>query len=206
MTPALVVIAKAPVAGRSKTRLTPPCTPGQAALLARAALQDTLDAVAATPVDRRVCALDGEPGDWLPEGFEVIAQRGDGLDERLAHAFADVGEPAVLIGMDTPQVTPELLALACERLAAPGVDAVLGAAPDGGYWAIGLREARCELLYGVPMSADDTCVAQRERLLAHGLRVRELPPLRDVDDIADARAVASAAPRGRFARALAEVV
>ena len=46
---------------------------------------------------------------------------------------------------------------------------------------------------------------QRERLLAHGLRIRELPPLRDVDDIADARAVASAAPGGRFARALAEV-
>ena len=64
--------------------------------------------------------LDGEPGDWLPEGFEVIAQRGDGLDERLAHAFADVGEPAVLIGMDTPQVTPELLALACARLAGAG--------------------------------------------------------------------------------------
>ena len=117
MTPALVVIAKAPVAGRSKTRLTPPCTPDEAALLARAALQDTLDAVAATPAARRVCVLEGEPGDWLPEGFEVIAQRGDGLDERLAHAFADVGEPAVLIGMDTPQVTPELLALACERLA-----------------------------------------------------------------------------------------
>ncbi len=205
MIPALVVIAKAPVAGRSKTRLTPPCTPDEAALLARAALQDTLDAVAATPVARRVCVLDGEPGDWLPEGFEVIAQRGDGLDQRLAHAFADVGEPAVLIGMDTPQVTPELLALACRRLSGPGVDAVLGAAPDGGYWALGLREPRLELLYGVPMSADDTCVLQRERLLAHGLRIRELPPLRDVDDIADARAVASAAPGGRFARTLAEV-
>jgi rSAM/selenodomain-associated transferase 1 len=205
MTPALVVIAKAPVAGRSKTRLTPPCTPDEAALLARAALHDTLDAVAATPVARRVCVLDGEPGDWLPEGFEVIAQRGDGLDQRLAHAFADVGEPAVLIGMDTPQVTPELLALACRRLSRPGVDAVLGAAPDGGYWALGLREPRPELLYGVPMSADDTGALQRERLRAHGLRIRELPPLRDVDDIADARAVASAAPGGRFARTLAEV-
>jgi glycosyltransferase A (GT-A) superfamily protein (DUF2064 family) len=44
--PALVVIAKAPVAGRVKTRLTPPCTPAQAAELARAALRDTLDAAA----------------------------------------------------------------------------------------------------------------------------------------------------------------
>jgi rSAM/selenodomain-associated transferase 1 len=200
-----VVIAKAPVAGRSKTRLTPPCTPDAAALLARAALHDTLDAVAAAPVARRVCVLEGEPGEWLPEGFEVIAQRGGGLDERLAHAFADVGEPAVLIGMDTPQVTPALLMLACEMLARPGVDAVLGAAPDGGYWALGLRVPRSELLYGVPMSAADTCAVQRDRLLAHGLRIRDLPPLRDVDDIADARAVARAAPRGRFARTLAEV-
>ncbi len=205
MTCALVVIAKAPVPGRSKTRLTPPCTPDEAATLARAALHDTLDAVAATSADRRVCVLDGEPGDWLPAGFDVLPQRGDGLDERLAHAFADVGGPAVLIGMDTPQVTPALLSLACERLMQPGVDAVLGAAPDGGYWALGLRVARAELVIGVPMSSDDTCTAQRARLREHGLRVVELPTLRDVDDIADARAVARAAPAGRFARAVAEV-
>ena len=201
----LMVIAKAPVAGRSKTRLTPPCTPDQAAKLARAALQDTLEAVAATPAPRRVCVLEGTPGAWLPAGFEVIAQRGDGLDERLAHAFCDVGGPALVIGMDTPQVTPALLAHACERLAAPGVDAVLGAAPDGGYWALGLRQADPALLRGVPMSTSGTCAAQRARLHDHGLRVHELTPLRDVDDIEDARAVARTAPTGRFARALAEV-
>lgn len=61
--PALAVIAKAPVAGRVKTRLCPPCTPQQAAALAGAALQDTLAAVAATPAHRRVLVLDGEPDD-----------------------------------------------------------------------------------------------------------------------------------------------
>ena len=202
---ALVVIAKAPAPGRSKTRLTPPCTPGEAALLAGAALHDTLEAVAATPAARRVCVLDGEPGAWLPPGIEVIAQRGGGLDERLAHAFGDVGEPALLIGMDTPQVTPALLDAAGEDLQRPDVDAVLGEAPDGGYWAIGLREADPALLRGVPMSTPSTCACQRARLNAHGLRVGELAPLRDVDDIADARAVARLAPHGRFARALATV-
>jgi rSAM/selenodomain-associated transferase 1 len=205
VTPALIVIAKAPVAGRSKTRLSPPCTPAQAALLARAALQDTLEAVAATPAPRRVCVLDGEPGPWLPDGFEVLPQRGDGLDERLANAFADVGGPAVLVGMDTPQVTPALLSLAAELLMTPGADAVLGEAPDGGYWALGLHRPDDRLLIGVPMSTSGTCAAQRERLRAHGLDVRELPLLRDVDDITDARAVASLAPGGRFARALAEL-
>ena len=75
MTPALMVIAKAPVPGRVKTRLTPPCTPDQAARLAAAAIQDTL--AAALDVDRdirRIVVLDGEPGPWIPGGFEIVPQ------------------------------------------------------------------------------------------------------------------------------------
>jgi rSAM/selenodomain-associated transferase 1 len=205
VTCAIVVIAKAPVPGRSKTRLTPPCTPADAALLAGAALHDTLRTVVATPAARRVCVLDGEPGSWLPAGIEVLRQRGEGLDERLACAFDDVDAPALLIGMDTPQVTPELLTAAARRLSDEDVDAVLGEAPDGGYWALGLRRADPVLLRGVPMSTPATCAHQRARLGAHGMRVGELPVVRDVDDIADARAVARLAPGGRFARTLAAV-
>jgi uncharacterized protein len=203
--PAVIVIAKEPRPGRVKTRLSPPCTPAQAAALAEAALADTLAAVAGVPAARRVLALDGEPGAWLPDGYEVVAQRGDGLDERLAHAFADVGGPALLIGMDTPQVSAALLARALDRLLAGAVDAVLGPALDGGFWALGLRRPDPALLSGVPMSTVRTGRAQRERLLAHGLTVAPLPALRDVDRFGDARAVAAAAPHGRFAHALAEV-
>src|SRR5436305_118011 len=113
----LIVIAKAPVPGLVKTRLCPPCTPAEAAGLAEAALSDTLACVLATPVDRRVVVLDGQPGDWLPDGFEVYAQRGDGLDERLAAAFSDVGGPALIVGMDTPQLTVELLLEGLDALA-----------------------------------------------------------------------------------------
>jgi rSAM/selenodomain-associated transferase 1 len=205
MTDTLVVLAKAPVPGRVKTRLCPPCTPLEAAHLATAALRDTLQAVAATPgVRRRVCVLDGAPGRWLPPGFEVLPQRGDGLDERLAAAFADVGEPALLIGMDTPQVTPALLGDALARLAR--TDAVLGLAPDGGYWAIGLRAAADALFHGVAMSATTTGAAQLARLRQHGRRVGRLPALRDVDTIADAWAVAAACPPGAaFPAALAAI-
>ncbi|HEY5198643.1 MAG TPA: DUF2064 domain-containing protein [Solirubrobacteraceae bacterium] len=199
----LIVIAKAPVAGRVKTRLCPPCTPTEAAELARAALADTLARVLETPVDRRVLVLDGDPGDWLPDGFEVLTQRGEGLDERLAAAFADVGGPALLVGMDTPQVTPELLLEGIDALADPRVDAVLGAAFDGGYWCIGLARACPDAVVGVPMSSALTCRHQRDRLAAVGLRVRELRPLRDIDGIDDARAVAAAIPGSRFARAVA---
>jgi uncharacterized protein len=200
---ALVVIAKAPRAGHSKTRLCPPCTAPQAAALARAALADTLEAVRATPASRHVLVLDGDPGDWLPAGFEVLPQQGGGLDDRLANAFEDVASPALLIGMDTPQVTPRDLRDGLAALSDPRTDAVLGPAPDGGYWAIGLREPDPRAFLGVPMSSAGTCRAQRARLSQLGLRVGELPSLRDVDRIADARAVAALAPTGRFARALA---
>src|SRR5215208_6714786 len=76
---ALLVIAKAPVPGRVKTRLSPPCTPEQAATLAAAALRDTLEAAAASRRARRlVLALDGSAPSWLPPGIEVIPQRGPG--------------------------------------------------------------------------------------------------------------------------------
>ena len=204
MSVALIVIAKAPAPGRSKTRLTPPCTPEQAAALAEAALRDTLDAAAAASATRRVIALDGAYGDWLPDGWEVIPQRGRRLDERLAHAFEDVGGAALVIGMDTPQVSTALLDEGARRLS-DGADAVVGPAADGGFWALGLREADAGLLLGVPMSVPHTGRAQYERLRARGLRVATLPVLRDVDRFADARAVAAAAPHGRFARTLARL-
>jgi rSAM/selenodomain-associated transferase 1 len=198
-------MTKAPAAGRSKTRLTPPCTPEQAAGLARAALEDTLASVAGSRLaGRRVVVLDGEPGAWLPPGFDVVPQRGAGLAQRLASAFEDAGAPALLIGMDTPQVTAALLDASLAALA-DGADAVLGDAPDGGYWAVGLKHADPRVFDGVPMSAADTGARQRERLTSLGLRVASLPPLRDVDTIADARAVAAGVPAGRFAAMLTRV-
>ncbi|MFG2680364.1 DUF2064 domain-containing protein [Streptomyces sp. NPDC048392] len=197
-TTTLLVIAKEPRPGRVKTRLTPPFTPTEAAALAEAALADTLTAVAATPARRRVLVLDGAPGRWLPPGFDVVPQCAGGLDARLAEAFAGCAGPALLIGMDTPQVTPDLLDVDFSDC-----DAWFGPAEDGGFWALGLARPAPALLRGVPMSTPVTGAVQRERLTAAGLRVRDLPPLRDVDTAADARAVAALAPHGRFADRLA---
>jgi len=196
----LLVIAKEPRPGRVKTRLTPPFTPEEAAVLAEAALADTLRAVAAAPARRRVLALDGTAGPWLPPGFDVVRQCQGGLDERLAAAFADCDGPTLLIGMDTPQVAPELLTVDFD-----GSDACFGPAEDGGFWALGLAEPDPKLLRGVPMSTSATGAVQRERLVSAGLRVRDLPRLRDVDTAADAEAVAAMAPHGRFAAELARL-
>lgn len=196
------MIAKAPAPGRSKTRLCPPCTPEQAATLAEAALRDTLVAVAACPARRRLLALDGEPGSWLPSGFQLLEQRGNGLGERLAHALAAAGGPALVVGMDTPQLTPGLLQHAAAALSADDVDAVLGPALDGGYWTIGLKRPDAQVFSGVPMSVLDTRRAQCRRLDELGLRWKELAPVRDVDTFADARVVAQIDPRTRFAATL----
>ena len=201
--PTLMVIAKDPQPGRSKTRLCPPCRPEQAAALAEAALRDTLAVVMELDVGRRVLVLDGDATRWQRPGLDVIAQRGDGLDERLEHAFADVAGPALLVGMDTPQLTARLLS---EGLAAlEDHDAVLGPADDGGYWSVGLRDAPAGSFTGVPMSVAETLSRQRERFSELGLRTFEQPMLTDVDTIDDARAVAAQAPTSRFAGVLAEI-
>jgi hypothetical protein len=202
----VIVIAKEPVPGRVKTRLTPPFTPAEAAALAEAALADTLAAVADANLTRRVLALDGAPGRWLPPGFDVIGQRGGGLDERIAWALADArgswSAPVVLIGMDTPQVTPELLTAAAEPLVSGTADATFGMAEDGGFWLLGLREIDPGLVLGVPMSRPDTGARQLRRLVEGGLRVLPLPALTDVDTADEAERVAAMLPGSRFAACL----
>ncbi|MFI6897127.1 DUF2064 domain-containing protein [Streptomyces sp. NPDC050256] len=201
----LLVIAKEPLPGRVKTRLTPPFSPTEAARLAEAALADTLRTVRALPAARRVVVLDGRPGPWLPPGIEVVEQGPGGLDERLAAAFAACTGPTLLIGMDTPQITAADLAPALSPTAWDGCDAWFGPAEDGGFWALGLAEPDPGLLRGVPMSVPETGAVQRRRLVDAGLSVRDLPLLRDVDTAADAAHVAALAPDGRFATELARL-
>jgi rSAM/selenodomain-associated transferase 1 len=203
---ALIVIAKEPLPGRAKTRLCPPLRPAQAAAIAEAALADTLAAVAAVPARRRLLTLEGDPGPWLPAGFEVVAQPSGGLGARLAAAFRAAAGPALLVGMDTPQLTPLTIRAAAAALAEPGVDAVLGPALDGGYWAIGLREPRAAVFAGVPMSCAATASAQRLRLRELGLVCTELDVLRDVDTFKDAWAVAELCVGSRFSAELERVV
>ncbi|GAB2816631.1 DUF2064 domain-containing protein [Streptomyces chlorus] len=200
---ALLVIAKEPRPGHVKTRLTPPFTPAQAAALAEAALADTLETVLRCPARRRVLFLDGAPGRWLPPGIEVVPQASGGLDKRLAAAFAAVADgPALLVGMDTPQLTPKLLAPVLDPGAWRGCDAWFGPAEDGGFWALGLAAPDPALLQNIPMSTAYTGAAQRHRLTRAGLQVRDLPLLRDVDTAPDAAEVAVTAPGSRFATLL----
>jgi glycosyltransferase A (GT-A) superfamily protein (DUF2064 family) len=182
-----LVLAKSPVPGRVKTRLCPPWTFEQAAAVAGAALTDTL-----RTVGTGVLVVDGDHP--APAGWGRIVQRGEQLPARLANAFSDAGTgPAVLIGMDTPQVTGALLTDAAARL--QEVDATLGPAADGGWWALGLRDpAHAEVLRTIATSRSDTGAHTLQALRDRGLRVSVLPTLRDVDTATDARAVATMCP------------
>ncbi|MDH6574494.1 glycosyltransferase A (GT-A) superfamily protein (DUF2064 family) [Kitasatospora sp. MAP5-34] len=203
--PTLLVIAKEPVPGRVKTRLTPPFSPEQAAALAEAALADTLDTLSQVPAGRRLLVLEGTPGRWLPPGWQVAAQCGGGLDERLAAAFAHASPdaPALLVGMDTPQLTGRMLAEPLSSARRAGVDAWYGPAADGGFWALGLARPTAELarrlLVGVPMSTPGTGAALLDRLAAADLTIGQLPALTDVDTVREVDQVAALAPNGRFA-------
>jgi glycosyltransferase A (GT-A) superfamily protein (DUF2064 family) len=92
-----------------------------------------------------------------------------------------------------------------DRLHEGDVDAVLGLALDGGWWAIGMRPPDSDVFRGVPMSAVETGASQHRELIARGRNVEHLAVLRDVDTYADAAAVAAAAPHTRFARAFASL-
>ena len=218
----VVVLAKAPVPGRAKTRLTPPATPRGAAGIAAAALLDTLAAATAVPGAAVLVALDGDLAAAERSGeiadalgaCTVVAQRGDSLGERIAAAHDDAashfpGAATVQIGMDTPQVSVDLLVGAFDTLER-GADAALGLALDGGWWALALRDpAHASTVAAVETSRDDTGRRTVDALRAGhpGLRpdaVLHLPTLSDVDTAADAAAVAELVPNGRFAHAVGD--
>lgn len=211
----LLVIAKSPIAGFAKTRLTPPFSPSEAAQLAAAALLDTLAAVRQSGVRQRMVAWTGdlsqaERSDELASvlaDFELVPQRGDTFGQRLANAHADaarLGLPVLQIGMDTPQAGPALLAVSAALLLECG-DTALGPAADGGWWALGLTDPRpARTLAEVPMSTDRTGELTREALSRCGCHVRRLPILTDVDTVDDALTVAQEY-RGRFPQAVEQL-
>jgi hypothetical protein len=212
----VLVMAKAPVPGLAKTRLAATLGDEVAADIAAAALLDTLDAVAQTPVGGRVVAMTGDldracRGAEIRErleSFTVIGQRGDDFADRLANAHADAavsGRPVLQIGMDTPQVSAELLTDCARTLLT--TPALLGMACDGGWWVLGVADAAtADCLRDVPMSQDDTGAVTLAALRHTALDVtivEELPDVDTVDDIPLVRAACRL--NSRFAHVTREV-
>lgn len=193
---ALGLMAKAPLAGKVKTRLVPPLTPAEAAALNVCFLQDmaaNVNGVAAThgatglvvytPVGAE-SAFDGV----LPDGFKLLAQRGGSLGDRLCNATDDLlreGYTSVcLINSDSPTLPSSLLDQAIRSLSIDEDRVVLGAADDGGYYLIGLKQAHRNLFDRIAWSTADVLAHTIERAVEIGLPVELLPNWYDVDDAA----------------------
>lgn len=200
----IIVLAKEPRPGHAKTRLQAAFSAFDTADLAARCIEDTLGVVRRSAIERQVIAWDGGPSVWT-DGFEVTTQPSGTLNDRLTAAFvasSGHGVATLLIGMDTPQVSASQLESDWH-----GSDAVLGLSEDGGFWAIGLRGGDPAVVFdGVEMSTARTGSAQLARLLDLGYSVRLLPPLRDIDEPADAEAIAYAFPDLAFSRRHRELV
>lgn len=206
----MLVVAKAPVAGQVKTRLGRHLGLEAAAELAAASLLDTLRACADVGgAANCYCALTGDLDEAVRgkevrralDGWTLHRQRGRDFPTRLANAHLDMppDRPVVQVGMDTPQLTAALLTAAGELTV--DHDAVLGPAPDGGWWVLALRDPSVAgPLATVAMSTAATHKDTRRALEREGLRVGTTTELRDVDTVEDAAIVALQAPDSEFAR------
>jgi uncharacterized protein len=191
---ALAVMTKAPVAGASKTRLVPPLSPLQAAILSSCFLRDTCDNIARidsdgtaegiaiyTPVGSEAF-FDG----LLPDSFSLLGQRGSALEDRLFHATEDLialgYDSLCLIGADSPTLPPQFLRAAVSSLARPGDRIVLGAAKDGGYYLIGLKKAHRRVFQNIDWSTSNVLTQTIARAEEIDLPVTILPAWFDVDD------------------------
>jgi hypothetical protein len=191
----LLVFAKAPEPGRAKTRLIPAIGAEAAADLQRRLIERTLS-TASSAQDWSTelwchphCQAPGLVDAGARHGIALRPQTGRDLGERMHDAIASSLtriEHAVLIGTDCPELSTEHLDEAFGALDG-AADVVLGPAEDGGYYLIGLRRPAPELFSDVPWGTDAVLETTRHRIRALGLRLHELPALRDLDRPEDLR-------------------
>jgi rSAM/selenodomain-associated transferase 1 len=209
MTERVLVVAKAPASGRSKTRLVPPLSLEQAAALHEALLLDTLDACRAEAADVRILyesTADAAELARLVPGVPLERQQGRGLADALRlgiERHARDGAVAI-VSSDIPAIPRGSLRQAFAALDG-GTDVVLGPAFDGGYWLVAMREPHAEPFRAIPWSTPAVLAVTRRRCRDAGLRLVELERWRDVDTLVDLAFVAgdAALTAPRTARLLA---
>jgi rSAM/selenodomain-associated transferase 1 len=208
------MVAKRPAPGRTKTRLTPPLQPEQAAALYECFLRDTVELMRQVPgVQPAIAYLPAEERAYfeaLAPGFELIRQEGNDLGERLDnalnHYLSRDYTRVTIMNSDGPNLPVAFVAGAFQALD-DGADVVLGPSDDGGYYLIGLRRPAPRLLREVRMSTPEVLAHTLHLADQENLRVALLPAWYDVDDsdsLARLRAELAEAPSGvaRHTRAM----
>ncbi|THJ21046.1 MAG: glycosyltransferase [Nitrospira sp. CG24D] len=202
---ALVIFAKAPIAGQVKTRLCPPLTHDEAATLHGSFVIDMLERtkVAAIklklPIDRYLACAPSSTLVFFQimeerQSVKLIDQVGDDLGARMEQAFATLFgkgyQRVFIVGTDVPSLPLDHYKQALALLDTH--DIVLGPALDGGYYLIGLKQPRPELFAGIAWSTDRVLAATQEKAASLGLKLALIPSWRDVDSIDDLQALIDA--------------
>jgi uncharacterized protein len=195
----IAFMAKASAPGRAKTRLVPPLTFEEAAVLNTAFLQDVADNVllAAREADRD-CGIAGYAA-YGPPGSEDFFRRtlpgaiglieawrpnfGDCLLHTIEEIFARGHASAVVLNSDSPTLPTAFLVETAAALAEPGDRAVLGPSSDGGYYLLGLKTAHRHMFENIAWSTEQVAKQTLERAREIGLDVHRLPVWYDVDDV-----------------------
>jgi rSAM/selenodomain-associated transferase 1 len=186
---ALLVVAKRPASGKTKTRLTPPLSPAQAAALYECFLRDTLDLIRRIPdVQPVVVYLPAEAETYfadLAPDFERILQDGADLGARLDNALTSYlcqgYQRVAIMNSDGPTLPTACLEAAFAALEGEA-DVVLGPCDDGGYYLIGVKRPLPRLLREVQMSTPTVTADTLALASEAGMRVELLPVWYDVDD------------------------
>lgn len=193
---ALLVMAREPRAGHTKTRLTPDLTPAAAAALYACFLQDTLDLARSLPGVTPIVAYAPHTArayfQNLAPGLDLMPQRGPTLGDRLAHvlsqALASGFDRVAAMNSDSPTLPPDFLSQAFDKLDG-ALDVVLGPCEDGGYYLIGWKRPHPRLVREVPMSTAHVLQDTLALAAEDELRVDLLPSWYDVDTLQDLQRV-----------------
>jgi len=188
----VVVMAKRPVPGKTKTRLCPPLTPLEAAELYEALLRDTIGLVSSLRGIELAIAITPrtaveQMGTFAPRGARILAVEGADIGECLVGAmgllFSEGFTRVVAVNSDGPTLPAEYIERAVAMLT--DSDVVLGPAEDGGYYLIGLRQTQPGLFADIAWSSSRVAAQTLERAAAAGLTVAQLPSWYDVDTPAE---------------------
>lgn len=196
------LFAKQPLAGRVKTRMTPPLSQEQACRLYETALRETVERLQASGIPLVICYA-GERS-WFRENFPslpLLAQVGEDLGARMSHAvqalFAGGAGPVLLAGSDSPDLPVTLV----EELLLKLQDRDVATIPccDGGYAVIGLSRPTTELFAEIPWSSCQVLETTRQRCRQLGMTYVETAGWEDLDELADLQSLVQRSPQSRTA-------
>ncbi len=185
---ALVVVAKAPLEGLVKTRLSSYLRPADAASLYECLLGDITAKMEKYEESEFWLAFAPEGEEYFRRnysGLRLLAQRGTDLGERLHHVFVDLFDRGyseiVIADSDSPTVPLSSIGQAFGQLTGRNCDLVLGPSEDGGYYLIGLKSPTEGVFHDIPWSTNRVLNSTIQRAREIELRVALLPYAYDID-------------------------